>query len=969
MCFFVWSSGSTNPQNYDGDATFDEKEHDFDAKESESEVILSPSSSAQSRKQDDKTKKEAKGKSPVESFTRYRDLNAEFKDCSDNSSNEVNASGFIVPTVKQNSLNNNNNFSAAGPSNAAVSQTYGKSSFIDASQLPDDLDMPELEDITYFDEDVVGAEANFKNLESSIPEEPKRVHQALKDPSWIEAMQEELLQFKMQKVWVLVDLPHEKLAIGTKWVYRNEKDERGIVIRNKGKLVTQGHIQEEGIDYEEVFAPVARIEAIRLILAYASFMGFMVYQMDVKSAFLYRTIKEEVLIKGKLASTPIDTEKPLLKDPDGEDVDVHTYSDSKSFTPSCSKKDLKISKRQATLRLVEMILLLMEKFLLSFKNHPYHLLLHLLHHHNYLKIFHQHPRYTILHHNHLRRVEHLEYDKVAQALEIKKLKRRVKKLEKGNRVKMLKLQRLKRVGTLQRVNTSEDTVMDATSNQGRIIDELDKDDVVAFMDDKEEDKKDEEAEVDENAQEDEPAKVQDVVDVVTTAKLITELNKDIDWDAAIDHVKQKAKEDPTVQRYQVMKRKPQTEAQAQKNLIMYLKNVAGFRLDYFKEMSYDDIRLIFKFKFNSNMDFLLKTKEQMEEEESRALQSINETPAQKAAKRRKLNKEVEDLKRHLEIVPDEDDDVYTEATPLARKTCLSLEESKEYTWSSKGQELEATGIVWCEYFNILNYAANFVSRKKEKLLGLANTLLTKNCSAVLLKKLPKKLGDPRKFLISFDFLELEKCMALADLGTNINLMPLSIWKKLMLPELVRTRMTLELANRSIAYPDGIAEDVFVQVGKFTFLDDFVVIDYDVDPCVPLILRRPFLRTARALVDVYREELILRDDDEKLIFQADSTSKYTQKHGNESINMINFIDITCEDRFQKVLKMKKSNHPFSGSTTSPSDSSPSLIPFKTSDSLLEEFANELAFLEPFPPGDKDDNFDPEADLREIKYLLN
>nr|GEW02816.1 hypothetical protein [Tanacetum cinerariifolium] len=107
-------------------------------------------------------------------------------------------------------------------------------------------------------------------------------------------MQEELLQFKMQKVWILVDLPHGKRAIGTKWVYRNKKDERGIVVRNKARLVAQGYIQEKRINYEEVFAPVARIKAIRLFLAYASFMGFMVYQMDVKSAFLYGTIEEEV---------------------------------------------------------------------------------------------------------------------------------------------------------------------------------------------------------------------------------------------------------------------------------------------------------------------------------------------------------------------------------------------------------------------------------------------------------------------------------------------------------------------------------------------------------------------------------------------------------------------------------------------------------------------------------------------------
>ncbi|GKE10326.1 putative ribonuclease H-like domain-containing protein [Tanacetum coccineum] len=126
--------------------------------------------------------------------------------------------------------------------------------------------------------------------------EPKKVIQALQDPSWIEAMQEELLQFKLQQVWTLMDLPHGKRAISTKWVYRNKKVERGIVIKNKARLVAQGYTQEEGIDYDEVFTPVARIEAIRLFLAYASFKDFVVYQMDVKSAFLYGKIEEEVYV-------------------------------------------------------------------------------------------------------------------------------------------------------------------------------------------------------------------------------------------------------------------------------------------------------------------------------------------------------------------------------------------------------------------------------------------------------------------------------------------------------------------------------------------------------------------------------------------------------------------------------------------------------------------------------------------------
>ncbi|GJU54975.1 ribonuclease H-like domain-containing protein [Tanacetum coccineum] len=135
--------------------------------------------------------------------------------------------------------------------------------------------------------------------------EPKKISEALEDESWVDAMQEELLQFKIHKVWILVDLPFGKKAIGTKWVYRNKKDERGVVVRNKARLVAQVHRQEEGIDYDEVFAHVARIEATRIFLAFASYMGFIVYQMDVKSAFLYGKIDEE--------------------DEEASDVDVHLY--------------------------------------------------------------------------------------------------------------------------------------------------------------------------------------------------------------------------------------------------------------------------------------------------------------------------------------------------------------------------------------------------------------------------------------------------------------------------------------------------------------------------------------------------------------------------------------------------------------------------------------------------------------------
>nr|GFB31002.1 hypothetical protein [Tanacetum cinerariifolium] len=287
----VTTGNQTNSGNNEEDATFDEKEHDFDVKKSESKVILSPSSSAQSKEQDDKIMKEAKGKSPVESVTRYKYLNTEFQDCSKNNSNEVTTASSTVPTVRQNSLNNTNTFSAVGLSNTAVSPTYG-----DASQFPDDPDMPGLKDIIYSDdEDVVGAEADFNNLESSIPVSPiptTRIHKdhpisqiigdlssttqtrsmtrAVKDQGGLAQMFGNDFHTCMfacflsqeESKRVLVDPPYGKRAIGTKWVYRNKKDERGIVIRNKARLVAQGHTQEEGINYEEVFAPVARIEAI-----------------------------------------------------------------------------------------------------------------------------------------------------------------------------------------------------------------------------------------------------------------------------------------------------------------------------------------------------------------------------------------------------------------------------------------------------------------------------------------------------------------------------------------------------------------------------------------------------------------------------------------------------------------------------------------------------------------------------------
>nr|GEZ49925.1 hypothetical protein [Tanacetum cinerariifolium] len=226
--------------------------------------------------------------------------------------------------------------------------------------------------------------------------------------------------------------------------------------------------------------------------------------------------------------------------------------------------------------------------------------------------------------------------------------------------------------TSQRIDSSDDTVMEDASNQERMIDDLDKDTCVALMDDKEEEKKAKEAKValDDQVQ-GRQAKIYkiDMGHALKVLKVVPAASESVTAASITITAAEPQVPAATITAGPISshEKRPQTEAQARRNMIMYLKNVTGFRLDYFKGMSYYDIRPIFETKFNSNITFLLKLKEQLVEKENRAIQSINETPAQKAAKRRKLNEEVEDLKQHLEIIPNEDDDVYTEATPLARK--------------------------------------------------------------------------------------------------------------------------------------------------------------------------------------------------------------------------------------------------------------------------------------------------------------
>nr|GEV05163.1 putative ribonuclease H-like domain-containing protein [Tanacetum cinerariifolium] len=954
-------------QNTDADDAFDDKEN-------KSEVHISPSSSDKSKKRDENAKREAKGKSPVDLSTGVRDLRDEFEEFSDNSTNMVNAASAPVTAIGLNSIDSTNRFNAAGPSDKAVSPNFeigGKSSFMDPSQYLNDPDMPALEDIVYSDdEDDVGAEADFSNLETSITvtlilitkvykhhpvtqiignlslapqtrsmtrmvkeqggltqinnedfhtcmfacflfqEEPKRVHQALKDPSWIEALQKELLQFKMEK----------------------------------------GHTQEEGIEYEELFAPVARIKAIRLFLAYASFMSFMVYQMDVKSTFLYGTIKEEVylcqppgfedpdypdkvykvikafyrlhqaprswyetlanyllengfqrgnidqtlfikkqkglqvkqkdneifisqdkyvakilrkfgLIDGISASTPIDTEKPLLKDPDGEDVDVHiyrylkgkphlglwypndssfnlmAYSDSdyagasldwKSTIGGCQFLGCRLISWQCKKHTVIATSLTEAEYVAAASCLMINAQIDDISSHNTKytspaftqKVFanmrmigkgfsgvetplfdnmlvqqqvhddaeeeededdnevpaaplpptptttsppqqdpiplppqaqyaqpsspsQQQPSQTVgISESSLtllnklmktcatltQKVANLEQDKIAQALEIVKLKQRVKKLEKKRKTKHSGLKRLRKVGGIAKLDVNEDvTLVDVdaevemnASIQGRMAESQAK----AYNLDLHYSKK---VLSMQDTNKVEPSEVEEVLEVVTAAKLMTEvvttaapittaaqvpktsalwrrrgvviqdpeetvaasiivhteidideafarqleadLNVNINWNDVIEQVQRREKKDNTMMRYQALKRKPVTEAQARKNMMIYLKNMVGFKMDLFKGMTYSDIRPIFEKHYNSNQAFLEKGKKEIEEERGKRK---GENLEQDTTKKQMIDEDEdeEELKRHLQTVANDDVDVYTKATPLASKVSV-----------------------------------------------------------------------------------------------------------------------------------------------------------------------------------------------------------------------------------------------------------------------------------------------------------
>nr|GEW35008.1 retrovirus-related Pol polyprotein from transposon TNT 1-94 [Tanacetum cinerariifolium] len=731
VLFPLWYSGSKDPHNIDDDTN-------FEVKEPESEVHVSPSSSVKTKKHDDKTNKEAKGKSHVELSTGVRNLSEEFEYFFYNSINGVNAISTLVSAVGQNLTNSTNTFSAAGPSNTVVSPTLRKSSYVDPSQYIDDPNMPPLDDITYSDdEEDVGEEADFSNLETSIH--------------------------------VLVDFPKGKRAIGLKWVFRNKKDERGIVNRNKAQLVTQGHTQEEGINYEEVFAPVARIEGIRLFLVYASFMGFMVYQMDVKSAFLYETIKEEVYVCQPLGFKDLDYPDKVYKvvkalyglhqAPRAWYETLANYLLENGIHRGKIDQTLLIKKQEGDIFLVQVFVddiifgstnkdmckafekLMKDKFQMSSMGELTFLGLQVKQKQDGTFISKDKYVAKILRKSMIGSLMYMassrpdimfavcacaRFQVTPKASHLHVIKRIFRYLKgkphlglwypKDSPFNLVAyynsdyacaiLDRKSTTGGCQFLGCrliswqcKNQKVVATSSTEAKYVADVSCYAQVLWIQNQLLDygspsyiewrklllkflwmlkfrggKKSFKHSV---ARRRKGVVIRDPEEIATPSiimhskpklkdkgkGIIAEEPKPLKKQAQIE----KEKHDNAVLRYQALKKKPQIEAYARKNMMVYLKNIAGFKMDFFKCMSYDDIRPIFEKHSNSIVGFLEKREEQLEEEASKALKRKSKSSEQQAAKKQKLDEEVEELKTHLQIVPNNEDNVYTKATPLALK--------------------------------------------------------------------------------------------------------------------------------------------------------------------------------------------------------------------------------------------------------------------------------------------------------------
>nr|GEX61008.1 ribonuclease H-like domain-containing protein [Tanacetum cinerariifolium] len=752
-----------NQSNPSADAAFEVKESEFEGKKPQSEIHVSSSSSTQTKKHDDKTTREAKGKSPIDSSTGYRNLSTESKDFSINSINEVHVVDSSILVVGQIFTNSTNTFSAAGPFNAAISLTHGKSSYMDTSQYPDDPNMPKLEDITYSDdEEDVSEEADFTNLETTITVYPiptTRVHKDHSMTQIIDASEgfDQIIDFlngSLIKYALTVNPNIYVSCIKQFWSSVLVKKVNDVMrlqalFDKKKVIITEATIREalrlddaESIDClpnEEIFTELLRMgyekpsTKLTFYKAFSHFNGTVIClstgkKFDFSKYIFDRLVRNvdsftkfymflrflQLMIRaqvGDLSSHSTKYSSPSLT----QKVFANIRRVEKGFfgvdTPLfegmiMAKQDDHVANEGAASVAVDDVTAGVDKPSIpsptpttqppppsqelpstsqvqpttppspvaqppspqqqTQPSHDAKISMDILH--TLLETC------TTL----TRRVEHLEQDKITQTLEITKLKQSVKKLERRNKLKVSKLRRLKKVGTAQKVDTSEDTVMDDD------VAAVEKDDEIKENADFQGRQAESQAQIYQidlkhtdkvlSMQDDDatvtPATTPITVATITAVPSAAKRRKGVD--DVIDQVQRKEKEYNVVMRYQALKRKPQTEAHTRKNMMIYLRNMTGFKMDYFKGMSYDDNHLIFEKKFNSNMAFLEKTREQMEEEDIKALKRASESQAEKAAKKQKLDEEVEELKKHLQIVPNNEDDVYIEATPLARKGPLFL---------------------------------------------------------------------------------------------------------------------------------------------------------------------------------------------------------------------------------------------------------------------------------------------------------
>nr|GEZ36736.1 hypothetical protein [Tanacetum cinerariifolium] len=854
----------TNSHNNNKDALVNGKEHDDDIQKSVSPDIHSSSSGAQTRKQGDKTENKDKGKSPVVTITRFKDLNAEFKECTNNSTNRVNAASTLVSTAGHNFINNTNDFSAAGPSNAATSPTAANSSSQDASTSTHDPDMLNLEDLTHSDDaDDIGFED---------PENPDKVYKVVKalyglrqaPRAWYETLATYLLEngFQRGKIDQTLFIKKQQKDILLVQIYVDDiVFEKPLLKDSDGKDVDVhtyrsmiGSLMYLTSSRSDIMFPVcacarfqvtpkvSHLNAVKRIFIYLKgkpYLGlwypkdspfdlvaysdsdYASASLDKKSTtggcqFLRRRLiswqcKKQTVVATSLTEAEYvdDYASCYLRNMVIEIVVLNILSDALPITTNDDVTRLQglvdMKKIVISEDVIREILQLddaegvvclpneaifaslaqmgYEKpstkltFYKAFFSSQWKFLIHTLlqslsakrtswnefstamasaiiclskvgdlsthtTRFNSLaltqKVF-ENMRWvrkgflgveTPLFEGMIAARQLAEegiaeeqvqaddaHDKAAQDLEIIKLKARVKRLERANK--------------------------------GRMIDDLDKDEGIELVVDQVKDADIVETEGRHAAEQakkqaeiyhldlDHPSKFLNVVTIASqisaasatisattpsipaaaptvvaaytrrrkgviirdleeelslktpaeTPKLkdkgkcilvetpkpmkkknqieldaeyakklheeinkdykeinkdYKEINKDIDWDVSIDHVKQKSKNPQYIKRYQVMKKRPRTESEARKNMMIYLKNTAAYKMDFFKGISYDGICPIFQARFDANMRFLFKSKEEMEEEDQEVLKSINETPAQKAAKRRKLNEEAQE---------------------------------------------------------------------------------------------------------------------------------------------------------------------------------------------------------------------------------------------------------------------------------------------------------------------------------------